>query len=60
MGMYNVERCLRKAEQEYEMAGLARQDGDMKAAQLHLENAKLWDRRANEGGYSTDDEQHTS
>jgi hypothetical protein len=59
MGFYTVERCLRKSDQESEMGSLAAADGDKPAAKLHFENSKLWRQRAQEGGYSTDNEQHT-
>jgi hypothetical protein len=36
------ERARRKEDQEWEMAGLARRDGDMKAAERHTERARLW------------------
>lgn len=36
-------RHRRKADHEWEMAGLARQDGDMKAAAEHTRHARLWD-----------------
>lgn len=41
---------LRKANQEYEMAGLASQNGDKKAAALHTIRAKEYDLLAKEQG----------
>jgi len=37
------EKLKRKADQEWEMAGLARQDGDSKDAQKHTSNAMEYD-----------------
>lgn len=37
-----------KADQEWEMAGLARQDGDMKASEQHTANAREYQRKAGE------------
>lgn len=39
---------MRKADQHYEMAGLARQDGDKQDAARHTEEAKKHDRLARE------------
>lgn len=36
-------RHIMKANQEWDMAGLARQDGDMKAFERHTERARLWE-----------------
>jgi hypothetical protein len=51
MAIYDAEVCRRKADQHYEMAGLARQDGDTKDCARHTELAKIWDQRAKEGGH---------
>lgn len=37
----------RKANQHYEMAGLARQDNDMKDSERHIKLAKEFDEKAN-------------
>lgn len=47
---FTVEECRRKANQCYEMAGLARADGDSADAARQLERAQQWDQRAKEGG----------
>lgn len=52
--LYTKEECLRKSDQHWEMAGLARQDNDMKDAEKQTEQARLWHKRAFDGGYSTD------
>jgi hypothetical protein len=39
-----------KANQQWELAGCARQDGDMKASAEHTEKAREYDRLANEQG----------
>jgi hypothetical protein len=51
MAIYDEAACRRKADQHYEMAGLASQDGDKADAARHIELAKLWDQRAKDGGY---------
>lgn len=38
---WNEEKLRRKADQSWEMAGLARQDGDAKDAKRHTEFARL-------------------
>lgn len=43
---WTPEYCRYKADQHYEMAGLARQDGDKADADRHMVQAKLWDERA--------------
>jgi hypothetical protein len=40
-----IQRLRRKADQEWDMAGLARQDGDTTAAQRHTENARSFERQ---------------
>jgi hypothetical protein len=42
------EELLRKADQHYEMAGLARQDGDAADAARHLKLANEYDAKAKE------------
>ena len=42
------QRLMRKANQEWELAGLARQDGDQRAATQHTNNAREYERRAQE------------
>ena len=51
MRFYTMDDCRRKANQEWEQAGLARQDGDKVAEKQHTEKARVWDRRAHEGGW---------
>jgi hypothetical protein len=51
MRFYTAADCRRKADQHYEMAGLARQDGDSKDAAEQTRKAKEWDQRASEGGW---------
>jgi hypothetical protein len=46
--MNQRENLIRKANQEYEMAGLASQAGDKKAAAEHTYKAKEFDRQARE------------
>lgn len=46
--------CRRKADQHWEMAGLARQDGDHKDAAKHTQAAKEWQERAAQGGWLLD------
>lgn len=43
-----VERYLWKTDQHYEMAGLARMDGDQVDAERHLKLAKKYDQLAKE------------
>jgi hypothetical protein len=47
MQQFPTEYCIRKANQHYEMAGLARADGDTADAERHLKLAKAWDKKAN-------------
>lgn len=42
------EECRRKADQHWEMAGLARQDGDKPDEERHTKLARDWDRKAKE------------
>jgi hypothetical protein len=44
--VYTEADCWRKANQEWEMAGLARQDGDYKDAEKRTEAAREWERKA--------------
>lgn len=44
------DRAKRKADQHWEMAGLARKDGDMKDAEKHTHIARMYDQ-----GYSEED-----
>jgi hypothetical protein len=44
---YTPEYCRRKADQHWEMAGLAHQDGDTVDALRHTKLAREWDRLAN-------------
>jgi hypothetical protein len=49
--MYSPEQCKWNANQHWEMAGLARQDGDTADADRHTRDARLWDQRAADGGH---------
>lgn len=40
--------CKRKANQHWELAGLARQDGDYADEKRHTDLARMWDLRAME------------
>lgn len=51
MTAYDAEACRRKADQHWEMAGLARQDGDGADAARHTRLAQAWEERARAGGY---------
>ena len=42
------ERCRRKANQHWDMAGLARQDRDYKDEKRHTELARAWSNRLKE------------
>jgi len=44
--MKSPEECRRKADQHWEMAGLARQDGDKADEARHTKLAKQWDQAA--------------
>ena len=44
----NWESCRRKADQHWEMAGLARQDGDKEDAARHTKLALEWEEKAKE------------
>lgn len=48
---YSAAQCRSKADQHWEMAGLARQDGDKIEESRHTEEARTWDCRAAEGGW---------
>lgn len=48
---YTPEQCRRKADQHWDMAGLARQDRDRQDELRHTSLARKWDRRAAEGGW---------
>ena len=41
---WSLEKLRRKADQEFEMAGMASRDGDTKAAAAHTAKAKEYDR----------------
>ena len=47
---YDAAACRRKANQHWEMAGLARMDNDKTDAIKHTQLAKAWDTLANNGG----------
>ena len=48
---YSAEHCARKADQHWDMAGLARQDGDKVDSEHQTKLARLWDQRARQGGW---------
>lgn len=48
---YSPEECRRKADQHWELAGLARQDNDQKDAKIQTDKAMMWEARASNGGY---------
>lgn len=48
---YTVQECYRKADQHYEMAGLAVAEGDGADAKRHNDLAALWNQRAARGGW---------
>ena len=48
---YDVNACRRKADQHWEMAGLAHQDGDKTDAAHHTREAALWEFRITMGGW---------
>ena len=48
---YSAEECRRKANQHWEMAGLARQDRDRADEARHTKEARKWDERAASGGW---------
>lgn len=41
----SYEHCRRKADQAWEMAGLARQDGDLKDAERYTKEARKWEQQ---------------
>ncbi len=43
-----IEEFIRKANQHWEMAGLARMDGDLKDAEKHTKLARHWEHKARE------------
>jgi len=43
---YSEDDCWRKANQEWEMAGMARRDGDHKDAEKRMEAARRWEIKA--------------
>lgn len=45
---WSLEKLRRKADQHWEMAGMARQDNDLSDAARHTTLAKLYDQRAKE------------
>lgn len=49
---YDAHECRRKADQHWELAGLARQDLDPEDANRHTKLAQTWEVRAHEGGYT--------
>lgn len=53
---YSADECRRKANQHWEMAGLARVDNDRADEQKHTDLARQWDQRAREGGYVPNDD----
>lgn len=46
MTMHNTEYCRRKADQEWEMAALARADGDSEDELRHFDKANYWEQQA--------------
>jgi hypothetical protein len=50
---YTAEECLRKEDQHWEMAGLARADNDPVDAAKHYVKARLWASRKADGGFQT-------
>jgi len=48
---YTPEECRRKADQHWDMAGLARQDRDYIDAEKHTRMARVWDARVVDGGF---------
>ena len=57
MAFYDFEACRRKADQHWEMAGCARQDGDVKDAARHTRLAMEWEERARRGGHKAMEEE---
>lgn len=51
MIFYDIKTCRHLANKHWELAGLARQDGDLLDAARHTEQARKWDQRANDGGW---------
>jgi len=52
---YSAKKCLSISDQHWEMAGLARTDGDFNDARLHTVKALTWQSRARDGGWSHSD-----
>lgn len=48
---YTPEQCLRKADQHWEMAGLAGQENDTLDSHRQAQLAREWTQRAAEGGW---------
>lgn len=48
MNNQEIERLRRKRDQEWELAGLARQDGDTKDEAIHTANAREYSRQLGE------------
>lgn len=46
MTMHNTEYCRRKADQEWEMAALAKADGDSEDELRHFDKANYWEQQA--------------
>lgn len=49
---YSPDECRRKADQHWDMAGLAHRDGDSKDAARHTALARVWEQRRVDGGWS--------
>jgi hypothetical protein len=54
MKFFSEEYCRRKADQHWELAGLARKDRDKEDSARHTNEAQKWDIRARDGGYWED------
>lgn len=55
MKFYDPDECRRKADQHWEMAGLARRDNDDADAARHTRLGHEWDQHAKNGGCSAKD-----
>ncbi len=51
MKSYDQRECWKKADQHWELAGLARQDRDPDDERKNTDLARMWEKRAREGGY---------
>ena len=51
---YGVVDCWRKADQHWDMAGLARRDCDFNDERAHLLEARMWTQRAKDGGWTSE------